>query len=296
MVLPQRYSPPVIERYVNATSLEAALKALAEGDATVVAGGTDLWAQKNAAGGQWGRTLVNIRRVPEIAELSEATGRIRLGTLVTIAEILESNLLKHLAPVLPATANRFASVQIRNAATVGGNIVNASPAADMVLPLMCLDAEVELASWRDDSIATRRVPLTEMFTAPGRTVRQPDELLTAVEFAAPGPDFHAVFCKTGPRPALEIAVVSMCLAGYAAERTLTDVRLAYGAVAPTPVRCPKTEQAITGVPLDDAAIAAALDCVEAEINPIDDVRSSAWYRRHLARTFLEQELRHVAGD
>lgn len=294
MALPQQQSPLDIEHYVNASSLEEAVRALAAGDGTPVAGGTDLWVQKDEGVRPFGRTLVNIRRVPEIAGLSEKGGRIRLGALVTMTEILDSELLQKKAPVLPAAADRFASDQIRNAATVGGNIVNGSPAADMVIPLMCLDAEVELASWKDGAIETRRVALAEMFTGPGRTVRAPGELLTAVEFDTPKKGFHAVFCKTGPRPALEIALVSLALAGYVRDGGLKDVRLALGAVAPTPIRCPATEAALDGKALDEAAIARALETLDGEIRPIDDVRGSSWYRRHLARVYLQQELDNVA--
>lgn len=290
MALPQAQQPAVFEEYVGASSLEEALRALADGEATPVAGGTDLWVQKDLGVRPVSRRLINIRRVPEIAGISEYGTRIRLGALVTMTEILESELLQAAAPVLPATADRFASIQIRNASSVGGNIVNASPAADMVIPLLCLDAEIELASWTGNKIATRRLKLGEFFTGPGKSKRKPEELLTLVDFDAPGKDFRAGFCKTGPRPALEIAVVSMGFATYLKDGVLSDVRIALGAVAPTPVRCPKTEIMLEGKKPDDATIAGALEILNSEISPIADHRSSVWYRRRLARVYLEQEL------
>ena len=293
MALAQHQRPLEIEEYVGASSLAEALQAVADGKGTLVAGATDLWIQKDLDARQFGRRLVNIKRVRELTGIGERGTAIRVGALATVSEIRESALLQRAAPVLPAAADRFGSPQIRNAATLGGNIANASPAADMVIPLLCLDAEVEVASWHGD-VATRRVPLQAMFRGPGRTCLGPNELIMAVWIDRPAPDFHAVFVKSGPRPALEIARVSMCLAARREGGRLLGVRLAYGAVAPTPLRCIATEGVLEGVVLDDEAIALALASVECEISPIDDVRASAWYRRHLARTYLEQELRRVA--
>lgn len=294
MPLAQELKPIEFEEYVDAVSLEMAVRALADGSGTPVAGGTDLWIQKDIGKRAFGRRLVNIRRVAALGGIAEEGGRIRIGALATMTEILESPLLLRAAPVLPATADRFASVQIRNAATVGGNIANASPAADMVPPLLCLDAEVELARWHENRVATRRLPLAEFFAGPGRTRAASGEIITAVFFGRPAAGSYAAFHKSGPRPALEIARVGLCLAGRREGRRLLSVRLAVGAVAPTPIRCPRTEAAIEGAALDEAAIARAVETLGQEIAPIDDVRGSAWYRRHLAAAFLEEELGRVA--
>jgi CO/xanthine dehydrogenase FAD-binding subunit len=294
MALAQHQKPLRFDAYVAAETLEVALRALADGAGTAVAGATDLWLQKDLGARRFGPRLVNIRRVPELAGIEEKGGRIRVGAVTTITEILESELLRRLVPVLPETADRFASVQIRNAATIGGNIANASPAADTVLPLICLDAEVELATWRDEQVFARRLPLAKFYTGPGKTVRAPSELVTAVWFDRPAPAFHAAFRKSGPRPALEIARVAMCLAGQRRERRLASVRLAFGAVAPTPIRCVATEALLEDATIDEVLIARALENVQREIAPIDDFRASAWYRRHLASAYLEEELRRVA--
>ena len=113
------------------------------------------------------------------------------------------------------------------------------------------------------------------------------------EFAEPGAGFVGGFCKSGPRPALEIARVALCLAGYKRAGGLAEPRVAMGAVGPTPLRCRGTEAVLAAGPLDNARIASALDALERDIRPIDDVRASAWYRRRLARAYLEQELRRV---
>jgi CO/xanthine dehydrogenase FAD-binding subunit len=295
MTLPQLQQPPAIEEYAAPRSLDEALDALADGAATCVAGGTDLWVQKDEPGRAVGKRLVNIKNVPELAGIEVKAGRIRLGALVTMTQVLEHKDLAKKVPLLRAAADKFASVQIRNAATVGGNIANASPAADFVVPLLCLDAEVSLTSKKAGKVKTRTVPIDEVFTGPGKTVIAPEELVTGVEFAVPGKNFYGGFAKTGPRPALEIALVSLGFAAYVEGGTLRDVRLALGAVAPTPLRARKTEAALEGKSIDDALIDAAAEALDAEIAPIDDHRGSAWYRRRLARAYLMQELGHAAS-
>lgn len=293
MALPQFQAAPQFEEYVNTTDLSAAVAALADGQGTPVAGGTDLWVQKELPGAVAGDRLVNIKNVPELKGIAAADGRIRIGALVTMTEILGDALLNDAAPVLAIAADRFASVQIRNAATIGGNVANASPAADMMPPLLCADAAVELAREEGGAISTREVALSEFFTGPGRSVRESNELVAAV-IVPIKPGRYAGFCKSGPRPALEIARVSMAVTGDAAGGKLTNPRIAFGAVAPTPIRCTQTEALIDGNPLDDDLIARALETMDGEISPIADHRASEWYRRHLARTYLEQELRNVS--
>lgn len=295
MTLPQWQQPPAISEYAAPRSLNEALDALADGAATCVAGGTDLWVQKDEPGRGVRKRLVNVKHVPELKGIEKTKGRIRLGALVTMTQVLDSELLAKAAPMLCVTADKFASVQIRNAATVGGNIANASPAADFVIPLLCLDAEVALASKKGGKIETRTVPIAEIFTGPGKTVIAPEELVTGAEFAVPGKGFHGGFAKTGPRPALEIALVSLGFAAYFDKGTMRDVRLALGAVAPTPLRARKTEAVLDGKKIDDTLIDDAAAALDAEIAPIDDHRGSAWYRRRLARAYLMQELGHAAA-
>ncbi len=285
-MLPQNKCPPNIGEYVAATSLDEALDAMADGQGSALAGGTDLWAQKDSGNGRLGGRLINISRVSELGGISESGDKIRIGALTTISEILESALLNDKACLLPQTANCFAGPQIRNAATIGGNIANASPAADGVLPLIGLGASVELRSKR----GSRSVPLSDFFKGPGKTELATDELITAIEFETPSAYFHGVFLKSGPRPALEISMVAMCLTGQLEGEKINNPSLVFGAVGSIPMRCKKTEALIDGKALDDDLIAQALDLMTTEISPIDDFRASKWYRTQMARTFLEQEL------
>jgi len=281
-----------IENYLAPTSIAEAAEALASGNVTVLAGGTDLMLQLEAKGAA---TLMNIRRVEEMRGVDEDGGRIRIGALTTVTEVMSDAVIAATAPVIAQTADRFASNQIRNMATIGGNICNASPAGDMIIPLMLLDAEVELASWRDGKVESRSVALADFFTGPGRTVRADTELMTAISYARPAEEFVAGFDKTGPRPALEISMVSVGVAGLRANGGLQAPRIAYGSVAPTPIRALKAEAVLDGNSLSEDIIAAVLAAADQDVTPISDVRASDWYRRHLVRVMTEEVLNNVAN-
>ncbi len=310
------------QNYLAPKTVAEAAEALAAGGVTVLAGGTDLKLQSEANGATTGDTLMNIRRVDGLrgirtvgggregeagprtrnGHLEGMTGgirvrpkRIEIGALATVTDMLTNGVVADAAPILAETADRFASNQIRNMATIGGNICNASPAGDMIIPLLLLEADVELASWADGKLATRTVALSEFFTGPGQTVMQDNELLTTISFDKPADAFVGGFGKTGPRPALEISMVAVGVAGVRENGHLKDARVAYGAVAPTPIRAPKTEAALEGQPLNADTIAAALDAADGEVSPISDVRASDWYRRHLVRVMTEEVLNDVAN-
>jgi xanthine dehydrogenase FAD-binding subunit len=283
-------------RYIAARSLEEAAEAAAAGDATILAGGTDLMVQVNAGLRRFDGTVISISRIDGIKGITRENDKIIIGALATVSDILEDGIIAETADVLRATADCFASNQIRNAATIGGNICNASPAGDMIVPLLLLDARLTLVRWADGRLAMRRVKLDGFFTGPGRTIMETGEILSHIAFDAPAPGFVAGFLKSGPRPALEISVVSVGLAGQWRDGALGGVRVAFGSVAPTPIRGPATEAAIDGRALDDAVIAAAAAAAAAEITPITDIRASAWYRRNLARVFTERLLTDVVRN
>lgn len=286
-----------IERYLAPASLAQALAALAEpGGATVLAGGTDLMPQSHAGRVKPSRTLLNIRRVAGLDGISSDSAWLQLGTLVTVAQLLEHPLVREQAPLLVEVADHFASDQIRNAATVGGNLCNASPAGDLLTPLLALDAEVELASLdASGAVQSRWLPLDGFFTGPGRTLRLGHELLRAVRLPIAAADQRARFYKGGTRPALDISTIAIALvARCAADGVLHAVRLALGAVAPTPLRARRTEALLEGRRLDAALIEQAATCAADEATPIDDVRASAWYRKELVHNMTKRMLDDVA--
>lgn len=284
-----------IEQYVAPSSLEQAAEYLQRsGEVTILAGGTDLMPQSQGGRLKIKRILMNIHHIPELKGIAIDGGTIRIGALATITEIMQSDLVKKHLPILIEACDHFASDQIRNAATLGGNVCNASPAGDMLVPLLVLDAEVELASKPNGSLARRRMPLAEFFVGPGKTRRRPAELLVGLRIGLPSANHYARFFKFGTRPALDISTISIGIAGVLKNGALSNVRVAFGAVAPIPMRARRTEQALEGKGLDPATIEAVANVARDEVTPIDDIRATAWYRKELIHNITKRMLAHVA--
>ncbi|HSD53073.1 MAG TPA: xanthine dehydrogenase family protein subunit M [Burkholderiales bacterium] len=283
-----------VERYAAPRALMEALDLLRSGDVTIVAGGTDLMPQAHSGKVRFGSLLMNVRRIPELAGIALEGDTVRIGALTSITALLESPLVRERLPILAEAADHFASEQVRNGATVGGNVCNASPAGDTLVPLMVLDASVELATKPNGAIQTRSLPLREFLAGPGRTTRAPHELLTAVRVPLPPPGFVSRFYKHGTRPGLDISTISIGLGGVKRGDRLENVRVVFGAVAPTPIRGYATERALEGRSLDAATIEAAAEAAHDEVQPISDVRASAWYRQELVRNMVKRVLAHVA--
>lgn len=287
-----------IAEYAAPDNLEDALQAIAapngKCEATILAGGTDLMVRINSGMPMTGNRLVNITRIKGLSGVTEEDGRIRIGATTSVSDILGNELLREKAGVLPQAADCFASSQIRNAATLAGNICNASPAGDMIIPLLVLDAEVELASWVSGKVSSRTLPLDEFFTGPGQTQMAASELLTAISFAAPDATFEARFLKSGPRPALEISTVSAGFGASIVDGVLRNARVALGSVGPTPIRARKAEAFLEGKSLDEAVAEEAAGIAAGEATPIDDIRATAWYRDHLIKVFLRRLLNNDA--
>lgn len=282
-----------VERYLAPTRLQHALAALGgPGGAIVLAGGTDLMPQSHAGRLRRAPLLLNIRRVEGLDDIRVEGGTLVIGTLVTVTRAMRSELVRRHAPLLAVAGEKFASEQVRNAATLGGNVCNASPAGDLLTPLLALDAEVELARLAGDGgTLTRRVPAADFFTGPGRTRCAGNELLTALRLPCAGADQRVSFYKGGTRQALDISTISIALATRRGpDRRWHGVRLALGAVAPVPIRATAAEALLEGTVPDAASIAAAAAAAMDASRPIDDVRASAWYRRELVRNMVQRML------
>ncbi len=283
-----------IEDYWAPASLPDALAHLRGGDVTILAGGTDLMPQSHAGRVRFKRGLLNIQRIDALHAIERVDGVVRIGALVTISELMNDPLVCELFPLLVDAGDHFASDQLRNAATLGGNVCNASPAGDTLVPLLVLDAVAELASSANGAVETRLVPLAEFFTGPGKTVRAAHELLCALRLPLPPAGFVARFTKFGTRPALDISAVAIGVAGVKRGRALGNARVAFGAVAPIPMRARATEAALDGAPLDGPTIERIAGVARDEVKPIDDVRASAWYRRELVFNLTRRMLDDVA--
>ncbi len=254
-------------------SLAAALALLREGGPLLpLAGGTDLYVALNA-GTLAATELIDLWRLRELRGIRRAPGGgLIIGAGSTFTEIATSPLVRRHIEVLSEAARLIGGAQIQNRATLGGNVANASPAADAVPILMAAEATLVLAS----ASGSRRVPITDFYTGYRRTRLAPDELLYAIELPRlPGPVW---FRKVGTRAANAISKV--VLAGVRDKVP----RIALGSVGPTVLRVPRTEAALAaGAPLDDAAA-----ILLSEIAPIDDLRSTAHYRRLVAVGLLGQ--------
>ena len=252
-------------------------------EATPIAGGTDLMVEVNAR-----RTrpaaLLDLSRVEELGTWRRESGIAFVGAATTFARIARE--LGDFAALVQA-ARSVGSPQIRNRATIGGNIATASPAGDSLPVLAAYDAAVVVASART---GTRRVPLDRFLVGPKRTSLAPDELIVGTEWRPlPGPES---FTKVGRRGAMVIAVASVCLRADPERHT---VRLALGSVAPTVLRATQAEEFALGVDWSDAAAVAEFGRrAAAEAQPIDDLRSSAAYRRRVVEVLAGRALEEAA--
>ena len=224
-------------------SLEEALKLLAtESGALPVAGGTNLLVDARA-GKLTPKTVIDLSALDELSTITVTETEITIGATVTIATLLKHAAIQAHAPVLSAAAKTFANTLIRNRATVGGNLVNNAPCADMAPALLVLDANVELAS----VAGTRRLPLQEFLLEPFKTRRQPNEILTSIRFPIPSETSVGRFQKMGLRKFSCMAKVDVALLlDFDPSGVCTDARIALGAVAPTPLRARKAEAALVG--------------------------------------------------
>ncbi len=282
-----------VQDYAAPRSLAEAADILRAGNVTILAGGTDVMPQSRGGRVALRPTLMSLRYIPELRGLTQREDTLRIGALTSITELLNSSIVQERLRVLHQACDHFASDQIRNVATLGGNVCNASPAGDTLVPLLVLNARAVLVSKPNGSLTTRTVPLGAFFTGPGRTTRASGELLIAIEVPLPGDGFISEFFKFGTRPGLDISTIAIGFGGSRDKNLLRDVRLAFGAVAPTPIRAPQTEAALEGKSLDEAAIAAAIEAAGHDIHPISDIRASEWYRRELVQNILRRLLHHV---
>jgi CO/xanthine dehydrogenase FAD-binding subunit len=289
----QHGNVPSVESYVAPRTLDEAAELLRPGNVTILAGGTDLMPQSKTGRFHLQPVLMNIRHIAELHGISETDGIVHVGALTTVTELIESALVRTRFNALWQACDHFASDQLRNAATIGGNICNASPAGDLLVPLLVFNARVVLGSKPDGALTMRSVSLADFFDAPGRTRRAANELLVAIEIPLPPAGFVSEFYKFGARPALDIAAISIGLGAVRVRDRLSDVRVAFGAVAPTPIRAPQTDAALDGNVLA-TSIDTALEAAEVDISPISDIRASEWYRRELIRNMLRRMLEHVS--
>jgi carbon-monoxide dehydrogenase medium subunit/xanthine dehydrogenase FAD-binding subunit len=289
------------DEYLTPATLDAAFDAIARhpGRHRIVAGATDTlpWAREGRAGDVDIPVLIDVSRIPELNQRSVGERRVRIGAATPVQRFLDDAALKRALPCMPRCAVWFADDQIRELATIGGNIVNASPAADGTPPLVAHGARVKLAARRDGKVERRRMPLADFVLGPGKTALETDELLIGIECEAL-PGYGASFEKVGHRRSLVISLV--CLAVLVkldrSGRTFEDVRLAIGGIGPVPQRLTDVESFLRAGPI------TALRLDEAAGMPLALVasRTRQEYRRDVVRGFVARGLidavRAAGGD
>ena len=265
--------------YVAPTSLDEALAALATG-ARPVAGGTDLVVGARQGKAPLPDALLAIHRIDALRGIEEVDGGgLRLGTLATHEEIVAHRAVRERFAALADASAIVGSHATRAQGTIGGNVMNASPAMDAGGPLLCFDGTVTLRS----AAGERVVALSELWTGPGATSASADELLISVDLPAPAAGTGSCYVRLEYRRQMEIAVVGATAVVTRDAGMLTDARVAITALAPTIRRVPQAEGALVGSDGGEAAIDAAADAVAAASTPISDVRGSAEYRLAMAR-------------
>jgi CO/xanthine dehydrogenase FAD-binding subunit len=255
------------------------------------AGGTDLMVLLEA-GRLEHRKFFSIRHLPELRGVGESDGVVRVGALTTYTDVRRSEVLGRHFPMLGRAARETGGVAIQNRGTVGGNIANASPAADTPPALLAYGAEVELVS----AAGARRVPYAEFHTGYKQTVMRPDELIAAVLLPRPAEGARHFYRKVGTRRAQAISKVCFAAVAEVEGDTFGEVRVALGSVAPVVLRCRRTEGLLSGRRLDAPLLRAAAEELAREITPIDDVRSTARYRARVAQNLLAEFLSGAAGE
>lgn len=259
-----------------------------KGEWKVIAGCTDFIPAIRR--GTWsfeeGLNLIDIKGVKELNFIKKERNKIRIGAATRLSDLVRSSLIQEQAPILANAINEMASLQIRNSGTIGGNLCTASPAADTAPPLLVLDAKVKVRGMDREEL----FPLTKFFLGPGKTVIRPREILNEIEFPVMKPDEKSCWIKMGRRDTFTLSVISVATWVRVKDGVFKAVRIALGAVAPTPIRAWKAEEYLMGKKTTSEVIEEGARIVATEVRPISDVRASAEYRKDMAHVLTKRGL------
>lgn len=275
--------------YFAASTLNETLKLLGQygKKAVILAGGTDLVPRINTYGLKPG-VLIYVGKLG-LDYIREEKGRLVIGAATPMAKIAGSRLLAKKAAALSEAAGLAGTVAVRTAGTIGGNLANASPAADLATPLLAMDADLSLASQKKK----RTVALKDFFKGPGQTVLQPGEMIKEISF--PIPKGKTAYVKLGRRKALTLSVVNAAVRLDLNRNKCREARIALGSVAPTPLRCLQAEGMLQGRELNADLIRRCASEALAASSPIDDQRATAWYRKKAGVAVVAKALGKAAG-
>lgn len=279
--------------YISAGTIEAVVQELSRkgSAARIVAGATDLILELERGARGSLETIIDITRIPGLDLISQDEhGTIHLGPLVTHNQVASSDLLRKKAYPFVRASWEVGAPQIRNRATVAGNLITASPANDTITPLMALDAWVVLKSVRGE----RKVRLQDFYLGVRKTVMQADEMLVEIAFKGLDPDQRGTFIKIALRRAQAISVVNLSIILTLHSFVVDNAVITLGAVAPTIIHAKLAEEYLVGKTLSDEVIARTAELARDAASPIDDIRGSADYRREMVRVFTTRGLKAIS--
>lgn len=236
--------------------------------------------------------LIDINNLRDFAYVRQREDSIHIGSLTTMAELTSSSLLRDRAPIIAAAARQVGNPLVRNRATIGGNLVDASPAADMAVPLLALGAVVVMKSAGSEE---RRMPIEEFFLGPRCTALGKDEMVTEIFFPVSVRSAFQGYRKLGLRNAMAISVASAAVMLEGEKKHCRSVRIGLGAVAPKPIRAYRAEELLKGGPILPERMNACGETAAAETDPISDIRASADYRKEMTAVIVKRLLFAAAG-
>lgn len=256
-------------------------------DYLLCAGGTDILVQiKKGEGTPPG--LISLNKVKELRGIKKQKDEVKIGALTTHAEIAGSKTIKKHLPILRSAAERVGGTQIQNRGTIGGNIANSSPAADLSTCLMVLNAKIRTNK--------NKIPILEFFVGPKENILDSDEIIENFSIPVPNKNYNQSFNKIGQRKSMSISIVNLALLLDAEkEKIIRDVRIGLGSVAPVPIRAKNTEDALRGNSWSFESFSIIEDSIPDDISPISDLRGSATYRETVTKRLLFYEISRMLG-
>ena len=224
------------------------------------------------------KLLLDISGIEELNYIKKSEGKLCIGAATTISDLINSKIIREECNILYQAAEQFADPTIRNSATIGGNLADASPAADVAPPLLVLDAVLEVESMD----GKREIFLKDFFVGPRKTVLHDDEMITSIKIKDDSINKNGCFIKLGLRQAMAISLATVALILEVEKDKVADVRIAMGSIAPTPLRLIKVEEFLKNKKINDELIEEAVKKIREEVKPIRDIRASAEYRRYIS--------------
>jgi carbon-monoxide dehydrogenase medium subunit len=276
--------------YIRPGDMEDAIAALQANDEPyLLAGGTDLLIGMKTRAVQ-PKCLIDLKGIPDLDGIEYDDG-FKLGALTTVRDVEVSLLIREKIPALSEAAGTLGSIQIRNRATIGGNLCHGSPAADMAAILLAMNCEVKIATGN----GARTIGLDQFFIAPNRTALQPNEILGQLIIPKEIEQFKGIYLKHGPRKAMDIGMVNIAilLDADAGSGLCNQIMIALGAVAPRPIRAKKAEALLNGNKLKPESIQKAAEAAAGEATPITDFRASAGYRKDLVENLVARGIHQI---